>query len=345
MTKLPDEDELVPLCAGAAELPADTLVGWLRTMLLIREFERVTERLAGAGKIPGGMHSSAGQEATAVGPIAALGDDDVVTSSHRSHHHALAKGLSPEVIMAELFGKRDGCQHGRGGHMHLADFSLGLFGSNGIVGGGLGIAMGVSLAMRLRELPRVAMAFFGDGGANTGRVWEIINMASLWKLPVIVICENNLYAVETHLNRATAGGSIAKRASGFGLPVNQVDGQDVVAMHVAVREARERALAGDGPTFIEAFTYRYDGHNTGDPQNYRTSDEVASWRAKDPIDRVLRELMIRGALRDGDIDALRNDATARVRNAVDFAEQSPWPDPGSALAAVTSLSSPPWISR
>ena len=264
-------------------------------MVLIRQFEIVAEKLARAGRIPGGMHSSAGQEATAVGPMAALGPADVATSSHRSHHHALAKGLSPESIMAELFGKADGCQHGRGGHMHLADFDRGLFGSNGIVGGGLGIAMGVSLAMKLRELPQVALAFFGDGGANTGRVWESINLAAIWRLPLVIVCENNLYAVETHLDRATAGGSIVRRASGFGLPAEQVDGQDVVAMHNAVAHARSRALANEGPQFIEALTYRYEGHNTTDPQNYRTREEVELWRDRDPIERVRRELDGRGA--------------------------------------------------
>jgi TPP-dependent pyruvate/acetoin dehydrogenase alpha subunit len=269
----------------------------------------------------------------------------VITSSHRSHHHALAKGLTPKVIMAELFGKATGCQHGRGGHMHLAEFSSGLFGSNGIVGGGLGLAMGVSLAMKLRTVPRVAMAFFGDGGANTGRVWESVNLAALWQLPLIIVCENNLYAVETRQDRATAGGDIAERASGFGLPAYQVDGQDVVALHRMVSEARSRALGGEGPTFIEALTYRYDGHNTGDPQNYRSQDEVARWRHKDPIDRVYRELATRGAVTQDKFEALKAEAVSQVQDAVEYAEASPWPDPGTALAAVTSLSSPPWNTR
>jgi TPP-dependent pyruvate/acetoin dehydrogenase alpha subunit len=311
-------------------------------MLLIRRFESVTERLAIAGKIPGGMHSSAGQEAIAVGAIAAIGPDDVITSSHRSHHHALAKGLSPESIMAELFGKVDGCQHGRGGHMHLADFAQGLFGSNGIVGGGLGIAMGVSLAMKLRSLPRVAMAFFGDGGANVGRTWESVNMASIWRLPLIIVCENNLYAVETRSDRVTGGASIAARAAGFGLPASQVDGQDVVAIHDSVKDARERALAGEGPSFIEGLTYRYDGHNTGDSQNYRTREEVQLWRHKDPIDRLLRELVSRGVVKGDEFEVLQSEAAARVDHAVSFAETSPWPDPSTSMAAVTSLSSPPW---
>lgn len=336
---------VTPLCDAAASIPSETLQSWLRPMLLIREFEQVTERLSGAGKIPGGMHSSAGQEATAVGPIAALGPGDVITSSHRSHHHALAKGLSPDVIMAELFGKADGCQRGRGGHMHLADFSLGLYGSNGIVGGGLGLAVGISLAMQLRKLPHVAMAFFGDGGANTGRVWESVNLAALWRLPLIIVCENNLYAVETHTNRVTAGGSITRRASGFGLPAYQVDGQDVVAMHMAVAQARARALSGEGPTFIEALTYRYDGHNTGDPQNYRSQDEVAEWRRKDPVNRVIYELMAREVVTADDLQELRAGTEAVVRHAVEWAETSPWPDPATALAAVTSASTPPWYSR
>jgi pyruvate dehydrogenase E1 component alpha subunit len=318
----------------------DVLLQWLETMLLIREFEERADRLALAGKIPGGMHSAAGQEAVAVGVIGALLPTDIVTSSHRSHHHSLAKGLTPRSVMAELYGKETGILGGRAGHMHLADFDIGLFGSNGIVGGGLGIAMGASLASKMRGLDQVAVGFFGDGGANTGRVWENINLAALWELPLIVVCENNLYAVETHVERATASPSIAARAAGFGLPAMQVDGQNVVALYRATAEARERASAGDGPTFLEALTYRYKGHNTGDRETYRTKAEVAEWRrTKDPITRMAAALEAADIIGPGRLDEMTENARALVADAVQFAEESPWPDPATATAGVTALES------
>lgn len=316
----------------------EEILEWLETMMMIRKFEQTSDKLSWKGKIPGGMHSAAGQEAVAVGAIRALTPSDIVTSSHRSHHHSLAKGLPPRSIMAELYGKATGCLGGRGGHMHLADFSLGLFGSNGIVGGGLGIAMGAALAAKMRGRDQVALGFFGDGGANTGRVWEFINLASVWKLPLIVVCENNLYAVETHVARTTASETIAGRASGFGLPAIQVDGQDVAAMYREVRAARERAVRGGGPTFIEALTYRYEGHNTGDQGTYRTSDEVAEWRAtKDPIVRLIQCLERAGLLTDEQRETLEQRVNVVVAEAVEFAEQSPWPEPETAAEGVTEL--------
>ncbi len=200
-------------------------------MALIRVFEERAAPLARAGKIPGGMHSAAGQEAVAIGAVRALKPTDIVTSTHRSHHHSLAKGLQPREIMAELYGKAGGLLGGRAGHLHLADFSRGLFGSNGIVGAGLGIATGAAVGAKLRGRDQVAVGFFGDGGANTGRTWENVNLAASWGLPLIAICENNLYAVETHLAAAAPNTTIADRAAGFGLHSVQVDGQDVVAMH------------------------------------------------------------------------------------------------------------------
>jgi pyruvate dehydrogenase E1 component alpha subunit len=317
---------------------AAELLEWLRTMMLIRRFEETSDGLAWAGKIPGGMHSAAGQEAVAVGSIRALKNTDIVTSSHRSHHHSLAKGLTPRSIMAELYGKSTGCLGGRAGHMHLADFSLGLYGSNGIVGGGLGIAMGASLAAKMRGLDQVALGFFGDGGANTGRVWEFINLASVWKLPLIAVCENNLYAVETHVARVTASETIADRAAGFGLPSMQVDGQDVVAVYNAIRSARERARDGAGPTFIEALTYRYEGHNTGDRGTYRTPEEVDEWRQiRDPIARLVRTLERQGFLDEAQLEELEQRVQTTVAEAVEFAEQSPWPDPRTAADRVTAI--------
>jgi TPP-dependent pyruvate/acetoin dehydrogenase alpha subunit len=306
--------------------PPEVLREWLGAMLTIRRFETECVRLSFAGKTPGGVHSSEGQEGVAVGSIRALTRDDVVSGTHRSHHHALAKGLPLRAVMAELYGREDGLSHGRGGSMHLVDRSLNFLGSNGIVGAGLGIAMGASLAMQMQQQPNVSVGYFGDGGANNGRVWESINLAALWKLPLIAICENNLYAVETHISNAMAGESVAARAAGFGLPTVTVDGQDVVAVYEATRQARERAIAGEGPTFIEAQTYRYEGHNVGDVQNYREKDEVAQWRAeRDPIGR-LRERLIDAAMLDDEQYAEIEAAAERdVADAIAYADASPWP--------------------
>jgi pyruvate dehydrogenase E1 component alpha subunit len=311
---------------------------WLETMLLIREFEAALDPLAMSGKIPGGVHLSLGQEAVAVGITAALEPQDLVAATHRSHHHALAKGLTPRSVMAELWGKATGCRGGRGGSMHLADLSLGFLGGNGIVGAGLGIAMGASIACHLRGENRVAVGIFGDGGANTGRIWESVNLAAVWKLPLIIVCENNLYAVETETEQLTGGGSISRRAEGFGLPVRVVDGQDVAEMYRATLEARARASRGEGPTFIEANTYRYEGHNTGQIINYRTKEQVEVWRAtKDPI-RRLQIALDEAGVRDGvTFEGMLKTARATVQDAIDFAEKSPFPDPGTATRDVTSV--------
>lgn len=322
-------DPAPELAEGRRPAP-DELSEWLDQMLVIREFERESVRLSLANKIPGGIHSSEGQEAVAVGTIRALGPDDVVSGTHRSHHHALAKGLTPRAVMAELYGKVDGCAGGRGGSMHLVDFGRRFLGSNGIVGAGLGLAMGSALAMKMQHQPAVAVGYFGDGGANTGRVWEFINLASLWKLPLIAVCENNLYAVETHIAKAMAAESVAARASGFGLPAVIVDGQDVVAVNTATRTARKRALAGEGPTFIEARTYRYEGHNVGDAQNYREKSEIEDWRsARDPIERHRLRLVADGLLDDGAYAAACARAVAVVEDAIAFAEAAAWPDPST----------------
>jgi TPP-dependent pyruvate/acetoin dehydrogenase alpha subunit len=310
--------------------PAHLLL-WLEQMLLIREFEDVLEPLAREGRIPWGAHSAVGQEAVAVGVILALAGDDVVASGHRPHHHALAKGMDPDVLMAELFGRTTGAAAGRGGTMHVADFERGYFGGNGIVGSGLGIAMGAALAAKLRGSGQVAVGFFGDGGANTGRVWECLNLAAAWQLPLVAVCENNLYAVGTHFRSVFAGESIAARAAGFGLPAVQVDGQDVCAVHRVAREAIERARRGKGPSFVEALTYRYWGHMSGEVIEYRTAEEVDDWRARrDPIARLA------AALAHVELDPLRKAAAARVDAAIEFAERSPRPNPRDALGDVLS---------
>jgi TPP-dependent pyruvate/acetoin dehydrogenase alpha subunit len=330
------EDEILAIDFDG--VPAAELHEWLQTMLLIREFEDSLEPLTMSGKIPGSVHQASGQEAVALGVMRALHPADIVASPHRPHHHALAKGLSPRVVMAELWGRATGSAGGRGGTMHLNDFSIGYFGSNGIVGASLGIAMGAALASKLQRLKQVCVGFFGEGGANTGRTWEFVNFAAIQSLPLIAICENNQYAVETSIDRALAGPSIAERAAGFGLPSIQIDGQDVCAVYRATAEARARAAAGEGPTFIEAITYRYHGHNTGEVVNYRATDEVRHWQlTKDPIERLRRGLADRGQLDSVEFERLVATARELVQDAIAFAESSPMPDPATATAGVLSI--------
>lgn len=301
---------------------------WLGTMTLVRRFEERAEQLTVRGKVPGGVHPAVGQEATAVGVAAALSPQDTVSAPHRGHHHALAKGVSPDRLMAELYGKATGVSGGRGGSMHLAGFDVGFIGSNGIVGAPVGIALGDAFAAHYRHERRVAVAFFGDGGINTGRTWECLNLAGAWRLPLIAVCENNLYAVETPTAELTGGGSMTRRAEGFGLVSHSIDGQDVFAVYAAMVVARERALAGEGPTFIEARTYRYSGHGSGEGVGvYRTAEEIEQWRAeRDPILRCAQRLTDMGLLGEGDLENLDKQAMEAVEMAVVFAEQSPWPE-------------------
>jgi pyruvate dehydrogenase E1 component alpha subunit len=320
------------------DLPAATLREWLEAMLMIREFEIACEPLSLDGKMVGAIHSSVGQEAVAVGSMGALQGSDIVAGSHRSHHHALARGLPPTAVMAELFGRVTGISEGRGGTMHLRDVGRGYLGGNGIVGAGVGLALGAALAASMQQRDQVAVGFVGDGGMNTGRTWEFINLAVVWKLPLIVVCENNLYAVETTTARMTGGGSIPARAEAFGIAVSQVDGQDVVAMYGATKAARDRAIGGLGPTFIEAKTYRFQGHNTGQVVRYRTEAEVELWRStKDPIQRLRLSLETAGLLDSGDFDRISTRARSQIEEAITFAESSDWPDPRDAGLDVTSL--------
>jgi pyruvate dehydrogenase E1 component alpha subunit len=321
-----------------AGIPPAQAAGWLDQMLLIREFESAAGPLVLSGAIPGGMHAATGQEAVAVGVASVLGADDVAAAPHRSHHIALAKGMDPGLVMAELFGKATGCAGGRGGHMHLADFSVGFFGSNGIVGGGAGLALGAALAQSYRGEPRVSAGFFGDGGANTGRVWEFVNLAAAWRLPLLLVCENNGYAVETRIGDAMAGESIAGRAAGFGLPAVQVDGQDVAAVHRAAGTAVRRARSGAGPTFIETLTYRHLGHDVGERGQYRTAEEVAWWeRNRDPIHRLRSALCSRGDLDDAGYQQALQKAQARVAEAVAAAQLAPLPDAATVTDGVAAI--------
>lgn len=320
-----------------SNLDKSTAISLLRQMMVIRDFEETADKLCLRGKVPGGMHNSSGQEAVAVGTLSAIAKDDVIATTHRSHHHTLAKGYSAKIVMAELMTKSTGISHGRGGSMHLAEVSQGHFGGNGIVGAGVGIAMGAALGIQHIGDKKIAVGFVGDGGMNTGRTWESINMAAIWKLPLIILVDNNQYAVETFVGRVTGGGDLAKRASGFGLPSYNIDGQDVLEVRKYVSEARERALAGEGPTFINALTYRYYGHNVGEKGQYRTQDEILDWKTnRDPIDLFIARATSEGLITDSEVAALRDDVKKEVEDAVDFADKSPQPDLASILVDVDS---------
>ena len=331
-----DTSQLLPITLDG--LPRDQLADWMSTMVLIREFEESLDPLVLSGKIPGGVHLASGQEAVAVGASRALAPTDVVTTAHRPHHHALAGGLSPSRVMAELWGRATGTSGGRGGTMHLADYERGYFPGNAIVGANVGIAMGAALAARLAGREQVACAFFGDGATNTGRTWESVNMAATWKLPLIAVCENNMYAVETFIGNVSGAGTPSERAQAFGVSAERIDGQDVGAVYRAVRDARERALAGDGPTFIEALTYRYHGHSTGEDPAYRPSGEAEEWRStKDPLERLRLAVAAEDLLDEEGYDRLLAAAAETVAEAIRFAEDSPLPDPTRAAEGVYGM--------
>ena len=296
---------------------------YYRQMLLIRRFEEASSRLYMQGKIRGFLHLYIGQEAIAVGAIKSLNGDDYVISHYRDHGHALARGMDPKVVMAELCGKATGSSGGKGGSMHLFDSTLNFMGGYAIVGGQLPIAVGLALAIKYREESRAVLCFLGDGAVNQGEFHESLNLASLWDLPVVFFLENNLYGMGTHIERTHAGGKdVYLSAEPYKIPAAQIDGMDVAAVREATVEALGQVRSGSGPAFIEAMTYRFRGHSTADPEAYREADEVAEWKAKDPIDSfkalsVQEELITEEELQqiDGEVDATINEA-------VQFAEES-----------------------
>jgi pyruvate dehydrogenase E1 component alpha subunit len=304
-----------------------TLLGYLRQMLEIRGFEDKVYELLSRNVIRGASHLYAGQEAVAVGACAALGADDVITSTHRGHGHCIAKGGELPRMMAELCGKSTGYSRGRGGSMHIADVARGNLGATGIVGGNIPVATGAGLAIKLRGERRVVLCFFGDGACNNGVFHESLNMAGLWKLPVVYIIENNLYGMSVSTKRACAVWSIADRASSYGMAGVSVDGQNVLAVREAVREAVERARSGDGPTLIEAKTYRYYGHSRSDPRKYRTREEEDHYRTeRDPIELFKRHLLDEKIGTAGELEALEKSVAEAVEAATDYALESPYPD-------------------
>lgn len=298
-----------------------------RTMRTIRRFEERVVDLVNANEIAGVTHEYIGEEAVATGVCAALAPDDVITSTHRGHGHLIAKGADVRRMMAELLGRTTGLNRARGGSMHIADLGLGILGANGIVAAGSPIAAGAAWAARTAGSDRVAVTFFGDGGINQGVLHESMNLAALWRLPVIFACENNGYAVSLSSERSTAG-RIVERAAAYGMPAVKVDGMDAEAVLEAAREAVARAREGGGPAFLECLTYRFVGHHTAEltmKLGYRTDEEIARWRERDPLDVV-------GARLDaGDRAAIDAEVEALLDDAVAFARASPRPDPDDAL--------------
>ncbi|RME85127.1 MAG: thiamine pyrophosphate-dependent dehydrogenase E1 component subunit alpha [Caldilineae bacterium] len=305
-----------------------------RRMVLIREFELRAIRERRGGLIPGFIHSCVGEEATAVGACAALAGNDVITSTHRGHGHLIAKGGDPRYMMAELAARSTGYCGGKGGSLHMADFDLGILGANGIVAGGIPMAVGAALAFQMRREPRVALAFFGDGAVNEGAFHEAANLAGLWKLPVIFFCENNLYGEGTPQHKQAPIRDLAMRAEGYGFPGVIVDGNDVWAVYETTRAAVERARAGDGPTFIEGKTYRYRGHYEGDPMVYRDKEEIEAWKQRDPIDRWRQRLLTEYGVQPERLDAIVAEVRHQLDEAVAFAASSPEPPPEAALEGV-----------
>jgi 2-oxoisovalerate dehydrogenase E1 component len=308
-----------------------------REMVNIRRTEEQLAKSYQAGNIPGACHTYIGQEAVATGVCAHLRPDDVVFSTHRGHGHALAKGVPPRQVIAELFGKATGCSRGRGGSMHLFSPEVGLMGTTGIVGPNILQATGAGYSFKLLKSDRVSVGFFGDGAVSNGAFHEGINMAAIWDLPVIYVCENNMYATEVAFSYATKNQDVAERARSYGIPGIQVDGNDVIAIHEAAGAAIERARAGHGPTLIEARTYRTRPHAEGmRDAGYRTADEIAEWKQRDPITLLREGAVSRGIADDAAFDAIEDEIKAIVADALEFATTSPFPEPSTATLFIFS---------
>ncbi|MGA3406587.1 MAG: thiamine pyrophosphate-dependent dehydrogenase E1 component subunit alpha [Candidatus Bathyarchaeia archaeon] len=315
---------------------AEKLLEMYRKMLEIRLFEERVGGLWRKGLLPGSVHLYIGQEAVAVGVCSNLRKDDYVTSTHRGHGHLLAKGGSMPKLLAELYGKKDGYCGGKGGSMHATAMDIGVVGANPIVGAGFPIAAGVGLSFKMMRTDRVCVCFFGDGASNEGAFHEGLNFASIWKLPVIFVCENNLYGVSVHVSVSTSVVDIASRAAGYQIPGEVVDGMDVCAVSDAAKEAVQRARKGLGPTLLECKTYRFEGHSRGDPAFgvYRSREEVEAWRNRDPIEKLRKHLLSSGMMTLTDDKGIRDSINFAVEEAVRFAQQSPYPDVGDALLDV-----------
>jgi acetoin:2,6-dichlorophenolindophenol oxidoreductase subunit alpha len=316
---------------------ADKLIDMYTRMWRIRLFEEQAEYQSSQGKVLGALHTYIGEEAVAVGVCAHLSPTDYITSTHRGHGHCIAKGADIQKMMAELFGRITGYCKGKGGSMHIADFQVGMLGANGIVAGGFGLATGAGLAAQLRASGQVAVCFFGDGAANRGPFHENINIAAVWKLPVVYVCENNQYAQWTPQKDVTLVTDIASMSPAYGIPGVQIDGMDILAVYEAAGEAIARARQGEGPTLVECKTYRFHGHNFGDPQLYRSREEIAEWAdRRDPIKRLAVYMRAEGVLTEAQDQAIQHQVAEDLQAAVRFAEESPYPEPDELYKDVYS---------
>jgi pyruvate dehydrogenase E1 component alpha subunit len=330
----PDSAQKAPVESTAADghgsqrpgLPdPETCRELLQTMVLIRRFEEEAGRQYQRAKIGGFLHLGIGEEATIVGTTSVVEDRDYLIGTYRTHGHAIARGTSADAVMAELFGREDGCCRGRGGSMHMFDLERRFMGGYGVVGGNLPIAAGLGLASDYKGEDAVTVCSFGDGAVNTGNFGETMNLAALWSLPIVFLVENNLYGMGTSLERHSAVTDLSKRAEGHGVPGRRIDGMDILAVREALTEQIRIAREERRPTLLEAFTYRFRGHSAADPEVYRTKDEVEEWRKKDPIVVFAQRLVDEGVIAEGDLDGMRQRAEERVMAAVEFADASPEP--------------------
>lgn len=315
-------------------LDRKSLLKMYETMRLIRTFEDALHDLFAAGEISGFVHLYAGQEAVAAGVISALEPDDYITSTHRGHGHCIAKGVDLKGMLSEIYGRANGVCKGKGGSMHIADISKGMLGANGIVGGGFPLAAGAALSAKLQKSGQVCISFFSDGATNQGTFHESVNLASIWDLPCVFVCENNGYAETTSTAYSMRVDNVADRASAYGIPGVVVDGQNVAEVHAAAKKAVERARSGAGPTLLEAKTYRYYGHFEGDAMKYRTAEEVAEYRRRDPLKVFVEQLSSPVGIKDEELKAIDQQAAEQVKQAIEFAKSSPLPQPADCLTDV-----------
>jgi pyruvate dehydrogenase E1 component alpha subunit len=317
------------------DLGQDTSAEMYRRMFRSRSFEMAAIEKMKSGQIPGALHTSVGQEASIVGSCMALREDDYMVGNHRSHGHPIGKGARTDRLFAELMGKATGINSGLGGSMHLSDFSVGSLGETSIVGSGLPVAAGAALGSKLQGNDRVTLCFFGDGASNEGTFHESLNLAAIWALPVVFLCENNGYGELSAASVMVSVPDVAMRAAGYGIPGLTVDGQDVVAVYEAVTEAVTRARRGDGPSLVETKTYRFHNHAFGLPvENYRDQAEIDEWRKRDPVDLFRARLLAEGVLDDGGIKGIEDEVAAEIEAAVAFAESSPYPSLDAAFEHV-----------
>lgn len=312
----------------------EKMVEMYRKMLEIRHFEERVYHLFVQGILPGTVHLYSGQEAVAVGVCSNLRKEDFITSTHRPHGHFIAKGGKLKQLMAELYAKKTGCSKAKGGSMHLCDLDVGMTPSIAIVAGAVPVAAGMALAFKMKQTDQVVACFFGDGATNQGAWHEGLNIAAIWKLPVVFVCENNVYAASTRTSAMMLVKSVADRTSAYGIPGTRVDGNDVVAVYEATREAVKRARSELGPTLLECFTYRQKGHSRGDPAPYRPKEEVEEWLKKDPIPKFRNKLIELNVLTEGEAEKIEKEVLTEIDEAVRFAEDSPPPTPEEALQDV-----------